>query len=94
MRFPVRELEDEVSSLSLRLREGTSPEAAARVLQRLIEARHNGADDTTLIVPMGLYRQNQQTRKFYDCNEFHCRRFITGWRHWHHEYHARECTGT
>lgn len=65
MRFPVRELEDEVSSLSLRLREGTSPEAAARVLQRLIEARHNGADDTTLIVPMGLYRQNQQTQKIF-----------------------------
>jgi putative ABC transport system permease protein len=31
----------------------------------VIEQRHAGADDTKLIVPMGLYRQHQQTQKIF-----------------------------
>ena len=64
-RFRFSMIEDEVDGISLRL-DGTSPpDVAARVLQTLIEQRHGGADDTNLIVPMGLYRQHQQTQRIF-----------------------------
>jgi putative ABC transport system permease protein len=49
----------------LRLNGGTAPDQAARVLQELLEQRHGGADDIKLIVPMGLYRQHQQTQRIF-----------------------------
>ena len=58
-------LEDEVDGISLRLDGKSPPDIAARVLQQLIEQRHAGADDTNLIVPMGLYRQHQQTQRIF-----------------------------
>ncbi|GAB2868685.1 ABC transporter permease [Pseudoduganella ginsengisoli] len=64
-RFAFKRIEDEVDSLSVRLDGNTAPDSAARVLQALISQRHGGADDTNLIVPMGLYRQNQQTQRIF-----------------------------
>ncbi|MEN9868768.1 MAG: hypothetical protein RL748_4358 [Pseudomonadota bacterium] len=64
-RFRFAPLEDEVDGLSLQLDGKAAPDLAARVLQHLIEQRHGGADDTNLIVPMGLYRQHQQTQKIF-----------------------------
>ncbi|MFZ6719528.1 ABC transporter permease [Undibacterium sp. Ji49W] len=64
-RFHFTMLEDEVDGISLRLDGKTPPDIAARVLQNLIEQRHAGTDDTNLIVPMGLYRQNQQTQRIF-----------------------------
>ncbi|MES3024192.1 MAG: ABC transporter permease [Pseudomonadota bacterium] len=64
-RFGFKLIEDEVDSLSVRLDGKASPDNAARVLQQLISQRHAGADDTNLIVPMGLYRQNQQTQRIF-----------------------------
>jgi putative ABC transport system permease protein len=64
-RFNFNLLEDEADSISVRLDGKVSPEAAASVLQQLIEQRHANADDTNLIVPMGLYRQNQQTQRIF-----------------------------
>jgi putative ABC transport system permease protein len=61
--FPV--IDDEADAISLQLDGKVAPEAAARVLQQVVEDRHAGADDTNLIVPMGLYRQNQQTQKMF-----------------------------
>ncbi|NDI84045.1 ABC transporter permease [Undibacterium crateris] len=61
--FPV--MDDEADAISLQLDGKVAPEAAARVLQQVVEDRHAGADDTDLIVPMGLYRQNQQTQKMF-----------------------------
>lgn len=61
--FPV--MDDEADAISLQLDGKVAPEAAARVLQQVVEDRHAGADDTNLIVPMGLYRQNQQTQKMF-----------------------------
>jgi len=63
-RFHFGLIESEIDGLSLRLDGKVAPDQAAGVLQALIEDRHGGADDTNLIVPMGLYRQNQQTQKF------------------------------
>ena len=64
-RFRFSLIEDEVDSISLRLDGVAPPDIAARVLQTLISQRHAGADDTNLIVPMGLYRQHQQTQRIF-----------------------------
>ena len=64
-RFSFKRIEDEVDGISVRLDGKVAPDSAARVLQRLISQRHGGADDTNLIVPMGLYRQNQQTQRIF-----------------------------
>ena len=64
-RFNFSLLEDEVDGISLRIDGKGAPDISARVLQTLIEQRHAGADDTNLIVPMGLYKQNQQTQKIF-----------------------------
>jgi putative ABC transport system permease protein len=64
-RFSFRRIEDEVDGISVRLDGKVAPDAAARVLQAVISQRHGGVDDTNLIVPMGLYRQNQQTQRIF-----------------------------
>ncbi|MBK8283573.1 MAG: ABC transporter permease [Ahniella sp.] len=64
-RFRIQAMEDQIDQLSVQLGEGQSPEAAARVLQQLISDRHSEADDFTLIVPAGLYRQQQQTQRIF-----------------------------
>ena len=64
-RFNFKRIEDEVDGISVRLDGKVAPDQAARVLQALIVRRHGGADDTDLIVPMGLYRQNQQTQRIF-----------------------------
>ncbi|MRV72812.1 FtsX-like permease family protein [Duganella sp. FT92W] len=64
-RFSFKRIEDEVDGISVRLDGKVAPDSAARVLQALISQRHGGADDTNLIVPMGLYRQNQQTQRIF-----------------------------
>jgi putative ABC transport system permease protein len=64
-RFSFKRIEDEVDGISVRLDGKVAPDSAARVLQALIAQRHGGADDTNLIVPMGLYRQNQQTQRIF-----------------------------
>ena len=64
-RFGFRRIEDEVDGISVRLDGQVAPDDAARVLQSVIHQRHGGVDDTNLIVPMGLYRQNQQTQRIF-----------------------------
>src|SRR5437764_268254 len=64
-RFGFKRIEDEVDGISVRLDGTVAPDSAARVLQALISQRHGGVDDTNLIVPMGLYRQNQQTQRIF-----------------------------
>jgi putative ABC transport system permease protein len=64
-RFRFSPIEDEVDGISIRLDGKRSPDVAAKALQALIEQRHAGIDDANLIVPMGLYRQNQQTQKIF-----------------------------
>lgn len=64
-RFRFSVIEDELDGISLRLDGKEPPDVAASVLQALIARRHGGADDTNLIVPMGLYRQHQQTQRIF-----------------------------
>jgi len=58
-------LEDEVDRLSVRLKPTTRPAEVAQVLAALISQRHGGAADFTLVVPAGLYQQNQQTQRIF-----------------------------
>ena len=64
-RFRFTLIEDEVDGISVRLDGKADADGAARVLQAVINKRHGGVDDTNLIVPMGLYRQNQQTQRIF-----------------------------
>lgn len=64
-RFRFRLIEDQVDSISVRLDGTVAPDVAARALQFLLEQRHAGTDDFNLIVPMGLYRQHQQTQRIF-----------------------------
>ncbi len=64
-RFKFSLIEDEVDGISLKLDGSVAPDSAAKVLQALVAQRHAGADDTNLIVPMGLYRQHQQTQRIF-----------------------------
>lgn len=64
-RFKLQPMDDQIDQISLKLGEGQAPEAAARVLQQLMSDRHAEADDYTLIVPAGLYRQQQQTQRIF-----------------------------
>jgi putative ABC transport system permease protein len=64
-RFRFPQIEAEADAISVRLDGKGAPDVAARVLQAVIEQRHGGADDTNMVVPMGLYRQNQQTQRIF-----------------------------
>jgi putative ABC transport system permease protein len=64
-RFSFKRIEDEVDGISVRIDSAVAPAGAAAVLQALVTQRHGGADDTNLIVPMGLYHQNQQTQRIF-----------------------------
>ncbi len=64
-RFRFAALDDEVSQLTIKLKPEANPGASASVLSALMKQRHNGVDDTTLVVPAGLYRQNQQTQRIF-----------------------------
>jgi putative ABC transport system permease protein len=61
-RFRFSMLEDEVDGVSLRLDGKSPPDIAARVPQHPVDQRHAGAD---LIVPMGLYREHQQSQRIF-----------------------------
>lgn len=64
-RFRLAPMEPEVARLSVKLASGQDPEPAATVLGQLLDARHGGTGETTLIVPAGLYRQQQQTQRIF-----------------------------
>lgn len=58
-------IEDELDQVTVKLSPSAEPSASARVLEQLIRQRHNGVEDYTLVVPAGLYRQNQQTQRIF-----------------------------
>jgi putative ABC transport system permease protein len=64
-RFRIPLLNDEVSQLTIRLKQDADPALGAKVLSSLMQQRHSNVDDYTLVVPAGLYRQNQQTQRIF-----------------------------
>ncbi|NII12266.1 ABC transporter permease [Oleiagrimonas sp. C23AA] len=64
-RFHFEPMANPIDRFLLRIRDPSQLAGDARVLQQLISQRHGGADDTTLVVPQQLYRQNQKTQRIF-----------------------------
>ena len=64
-RFKFQEQEDEVDRFLLRLRDPQQLAAGASVLAAMLDQRHAGMRDYTLVVPQQLFRQHQQTQRIF-----------------------------
>jgi putative ABC transport system permease protein len=64
-RFKFQEQEDEVDRFLLRLRDPEQLAAGASVLAAMLDQRHAGMRDYTLVVPQQLFRQHQQTQRIF-----------------------------
>ena len=64
-RFKFQEQEDEVDRFLLRLRDPEQLAAGASVLAAMLDQRHAGMQDYTLVVPQQLFRQHQQTQRIF-----------------------------
>ncbi len=64
-RLRFQPMEDEIDRFWLRLADPEGIVAASKVLAAVLDQRHSGVDDYTLIVPAQLYRQHQQTQRIF-----------------------------
>ncbi len=64
-RFRLQPMEDEVDRFWLRIGDPANIAAAARVTSALLDQRHAGIEDFSLVVPAQLYRQHQETQKIF-----------------------------
>jgi putative ABC transport system permease protein len=64
-RFRFPPIEDEIDRFMLGLKDPEQLAAGARVLSAVLEQRHGGVADYTLVVPQQLYRQNQKTQQIF-----------------------------
>jgi putative ABC transport system permease protein len=64
-RFKFQENEDQVDRFLLRLDDPERLAAGARVLSAVLDQRHAGMPDYTLVVPQQLFRQNQKTQRIF-----------------------------
>ena len=58
-------MEDEVDRLLVRVDAPERIDQGAQVLAALLEQRHAGADDYTLVIPAQLFAQHQQTQRIF-----------------------------
>lgn len=65
LRFRLQPMEDEVDRLMVRLDAPERVESGAQALAALLDQRHAGANDYSLIVPAQLFAQHQQTQKIF-----------------------------
>ena len=64
-RFKFQEQEDEVDRFLLRLRDPQQLAAGASVLAAMLDQRHAGMRDYTLVVPQQLFQQHQKTQRIF-----------------------------
>ncbi len=64
-RFRFQPMEDDVDRIVLRLDDPERVAAASQVLAAMLERRHGGQQDYSLIVPARLYHQHQQTQRIF-----------------------------
>src|SRR5258708_25936727 len=64
-RFRFQPMEDEIDRCILRIDNADQLGPQARVLGAVLEQRHGGANDYSLIVPQQLYQQNQKTQRIF-----------------------------
>ena len=65
MRFRMQPMEDEIDRLLVRVQAPEWIEPGAQALAALMEQRHAGAKDYSLIVPAQLFAQHQQTQRIF-----------------------------
>ncbi|MCC5826280.1 ABC transporter permease [Alkalimonas sp.] len=65
-RFSSGHLAAELDAFRLQLADDADTAATARALQHLLQYRHNGIDDYTLIVPAALLAQQKQTQQIFN----------------------------
>ncbi len=64
-RFRLQPMEDEVDRFWLRIDDPARIAEAARVTAAVLDQRHAGIDDVSLVVPAQLYRQHQETQRIF-----------------------------
>lgn len=64
-RFRFPSIEDEIDRFMLGVKDPEQLAAGARVLSAVLDQRHGGIADYSLIVPQQLYRQNQKTQQIF-----------------------------
>ena len=64
-RFRLQPMEDEVDRFWLRIEDPARIAEAARVTAAVLDQRHAGIDDVSLVVPAQLYRQHQETQRIF-----------------------------
>jgi putative ABC transport system permease protein len=64
-RFRFTEQEDEVDRFLLRVTDPEGLAAGARVLAAVLDQRHAGMSDYTLVVPQQLFQQHQKTQRIF-----------------------------
>ncbi len=64
-RFRFPPIEDEIDRFMLGVKDPEQLAAGARVLSAVLDQRHGGVADYTLVVPQQLYRQNQKTQQIF-----------------------------
>ncbi len=64
-KFRFKALEDELDEIHLQMRADVAPTVAARTLSRLIDLRHRGIADFTLLVPEALLEQHRKTQRIF-----------------------------
>jgi len=64
-RFRIAPIEDEVDRILISVRNPERLAVGARVMTQVLDQRHAGANDYSLIVPQQLYRQNQKTQRIF-----------------------------
>ncbi len=64
-RFRFQPMEDEVDRFWLRIDDPARIAEAARVADAVLDQRHGGIEDTSLVVPAQLYRQHQETQRIF-----------------------------
>ena len=65
LRFRFQPRESEIDRIVLQLDGPERLEAGARVLSAMLTQRHAGVQDYSLVVPLRLYRQHQQTQRIF-----------------------------
>ncbi len=59
-------LTSELDAIKLKIAPDTNPVTAAKALTRLLEMRHNGVEDYSIIVPAALLAQQKQTQQIFN----------------------------
>lgn len=59
-------LASELDSIKLNIAKGTDPVVAAKAIASLLDLRHGGLDDYSLIIPAALLEQQKQTQQIFN----------------------------